>query len=148
MAIKTFKILLADDDQDDRLFFSKALKELPVTCDLTTVNDGIELMNFLNNDDSELPDVLFLDINMPQKSGTECLAEIKQNGWLKNLSIMFSTSNSPDAIKMVFNRGANVYIRKPNDFTKLKQVIYHALPISTEALFTSAPVKYILNAWV
>lgn len=149
MVQKQLKILLADDDLDDRLFFTKALRELPVESVLTTVNDGNELMDFLSNEASELPDVLFLDINMPKKSGTECLAEIKLIPRLQELPvIMFSTSNSTDAIKMLFNKGANVYIHKPNDFTKLKQVIYHALPISTQTIFTVAPIKYILNAWV
>lgn len=144
---RKLNILLADDDQDDRLFFDKALKELPITATLTVVKDGQELMQLLNEETSELPDVLFLDINMPCKTGTECLAEMKLNKKLKDIPvIMFSTSNSQEDIKMLFKNGANVYIHKPNDFTKLKEIIYHALPISTENLFSKAPIKYILNA--
>ena len=144
---KKLKILPADDVTDERLFFRKALQELPVDFHLTTVNNGDGLMVFLNNDLTELPDVLFLDINLPLKSGTECLEELKQNPKPENLPlIMFSTLNSACAIKMLFNKGADVYIHKPNEFAKLKQVIYHALPISKDINFAATQIKYILNA--
>lgn len=144
---RKLNILLADDDFDDRFFFEKALSELPVIAALTVVKDGQELMEFLNEETTTLPDVLFLDINMPCKTGTECLTEMKQNTKLKDIPVtMFSTSNSPEDIKMLFQKGANVYIHKPNDFSKLKEIIFRALPISTENIFSKTPIKYILNA--
>ena len=54
-------ILLADDDTDDRFFFDKALKEIPIATHLTTVHDGEQLMNYLSENSEHLPDVLFLD---------------------------------------------------------------------------------------
>ena len=144
---RQLNILLADDDFDDRFFFEKALSELPVIAALTVVKDGQELMQFLNEETTTLPDVLFLDINMPCKTGTECLTEMKLNKKLKDIPVtMFSTSNSPENIKMLFQKGANVYIHKPNDFSKLKEIIFRALPISTENIFSKTPIKYILNA--
>lgn len=141
------KILLADDDKDDRLFFSMALDALTIPTDLSTVVDGEKLMDYLYENAEELPDVIFLDINMPRKSGIECLSEIKQHKKLKSLPvIMFSTSNSKDKIGMVFKKGADVYIHKPCDFSQLKQVIFHALPIAIENIFSNGSLKYILNA--
>ena len=90
-------------------------------------------MIYLNDNLENLPDVLFLDINMPRKNGVECLAEIKKNIKLKDLPVvMFSTTNGWDTINSLFNTGANVYIHKPGDFAQLKQVIQHALPIASE----------------
>jgi len=147
MNLKQLNILLADDDTDDCLFFKKALGELLISTNLTTVHDGEQLMQLLTNETNELPDVLFLDLNMPRKNGFECLSEIKQNKKLKDLSlVMLSTSNSKDMISMVFKIGAHVYIHKPGDFAQLKQVIHHALPIAIEKIFSNSPVKYILNA--
>ncbi len=140
-------ILLADDDEYDSVFFSKALIELSIPCNLSTVNDGQDLMQLLKNETLKLPDVLFLDINMPRKSGIECLEELKQDERLKHLPVvMFSTSNDPLKINMLFKKGVNVYIHKPNDFTELKQVIHHAIPISIEKIFPESTVKYLLNA--
>ena len=148
MTGKLLNILLADDDQDDCYFFGKALKQLPMSTELTTVRDGDELIQRLIDETQNLPDVLFLDINMPRKTGIECIVEIKSMIRLKDLPIvMYSTSNEPEKIKALFKNGVNVYIHKPNDFTELKQVIYHALPISTEnELFPKNHVKFILNA--
>ncbi len=141
------KILLADDDQDDRNFFEEALKQLPISSSLTTVSDGEQLMLMLGNETLELPHVIFLDINMPRKTGVECLSEIKQQARLKSLPVvMFSTSNVSDKINMLFKTGATIYIHKPGDFSQLKKVIHHALPIATEETFSKNQMKYILNA--
>lgn len=144
---ETIKILLADDDLDDRSFFEEALKQLPISSSLKVVNDGEQLMRMLANETLDLPHVIFLDINMPQKTGVECLVEIKQNERLKSLPVvMFSTSNASDKINMLFKSGAIIYIHKPGDFSQLKQVIHHALPIATEKIFSKNQLKYILNA--
>lgn len=142
-------ILLADDDADDREFFKQALDELSIPTNLTTVNDGDELMKYLtaNESDTTNTDVIFLDINMPRKNGIECLSELKQNEKLKHIPVvMFSTSNAWETINMLFKSGAHVYIHKPSDFSQLKQVIHHALPIAAENKFSTGKLKYILNA--
>jgi len=140
-------VLLADDDSDDCLFFKKALEQLIPTANLIIVNDGEELMSYLNESDEPLPSILFLDINMPRKNGLECLSEIKHNEKLEDMPIvMFSTSNSWETINMLFKSGAHVYIHKPSDFAQLKQVIHHALPLAAEKIFSKSPLKYILNA--
>lgn len=140
-------ILLADDDTDDCVFFKQALDELTIPTNLTTVNNGEQLMNHLSNNENQLPDVIFLDINMPRKNGIECLSEIKQNKAFNNIPVvMFSTTNAWDTINMLFKSGAHVYIHKPSDFSQLKQVIHHALPIAAENKFSTGKLKYILNA--
>jgi CheY-like chemotaxis protein len=147
MKIKELNILLADDDLDDCLFFKQAVQELWLSVQLTTVHDGEQLMNYLTENPEGLPDVLFLDINMPRKNGMECLAEIKRNPKLKYIPVvMFSTSNSWDTINTLFKSGSHVYIHKPSDFAQLKQVIHHALPIAAEKIYSRNPLKYILNA--
>lgn len=147
MKSKQLNILLADDDTDDCNFFKQALNELSLSTHLTTVHDGVQLMNYLSENSEQLPNILFLDINMPQKNGLECLSEMKQNAKLKDLPVvMFSTSNSWDTINTLFKTGADVYIHKPSDLQQLKQVIHHALPIAAEKKFSKSPLKYVLNA--
>lgn len=149
MNLKQLNILLADDDLDDCRFFKEALEALPLTTKLTTVNDGEELMTYLLENTDHLPHVLFLDINMPRKNGFECLSEIKHHDKLKDLPVvMFSTSNAQDKINILFNTGADVYIRKPSNFAQLVQVIHHALPLAAENIFSNGKLKYILNACV
>ncbi len=147
MNINKLNILLADDDIDDCLFFKHAMEELLLSDQLTTVHDGEQLMRYLSDNSAHLPDVLFLDINMPRKNGLECLSEIKQNTMLKDIPVViFSTSNPREKIDMVFKNGADIYIHKPGDFSQLKQVLLHALPIAVENIYSTGSLKYILNA--
>jgi len=147
MKSNILKILLADDDHDDCMFFKKALEELDPSAKLEFVNDGDLLMIYLEKPLQELPDVIFLDINMPRKNGIECLSELKKNEKLKNIPVvMFSTSNSWETINSLFKSGAQIYIHKPSDFSQLKQVIHHALPIASDINFSTGKLKYVLNA--
>lgn len=127
-------ILLADDDMDDRFFFSKALDEIPINTKLSTVNNGELLMEYLTKNEGNLPDVLFLDLSMPRKTGFECLSEIKENKKLANIAvIMFTTSftrtiDLEDNLKNTLIRmGAADYIRKPDDFEAYKLIILKAI---------------------
>jgi len=132
MSSDKINLLLADDDIDDQLFFKDALSELPILTNLQTVSDGVELMHFLITKEP-LPDLLFLDLNMPRKAGMECLSEIKRHEKLKPLPvIIYSTSLDYHVAKLLFEKGAFHYIRKPADFEDLKEVIHKAITASTQ----------------
>jgi CheY-like chemotaxis protein len=121
---KPIHILLADDDESDRLLFKEAFEELKIKTIVYMLNNGMELMDYLTKENNPLPDLLFLDLNMPRKNGLQCLKEIRGNPKLKNISIaIYSTSSSEKDIDDTFRNGANVYIKKPNDFNLLKQVL-------------------------
>jgi CheY-like chemotaxis protein len=133
MILENLILLLADDDKDDCLFFKDALEELPVTANLTTVHDGEQLMQLLTERTGDLPQVLFLDLNMPRKNGFECLSEIKENEKLKQIAvIIFSTSFEQDVVNLLYKKGAQYYIRKPAEFSQLKKVIHQALILATQ----------------
>lgn len=124
-------IMLADDDEDDRNFFNDAIKELKINNKLTVFKNGIELMDYLEDPHTTLPHILFLDLNMPSKSGNECLREIRQNPKYKDVSIaIYSTSSAEKDIEETFVGGANIYIKKPNDFTNLKKVLKEVVNIN------------------
>lgn len=124
-------IILADDDEDDRLFFTDAFDELKINTRVKTFKDGIYLMDYLNGDDITLPNVLFLDLNMPRKSGLECLNDIKKNPKFNDIAIaIYSTSASEEDIEKTFVMGANIYIKKPSDFKTLKKVLSEVVTIN------------------
>lgn len=132
MTPKKLNILLADDDQSDCLLFRDALEELPVSANLTVVHNGEEVIEELTKKGKKLPDVLFLDLNMPRKNGFAALGEIKRNTRLEGLPvIIYSTSSVLEAVKQVYKDAAHYYICKPADFLQLKKVIYEALTLTT-----------------
>ncbi len=131
MNTEELHILLADDDDDDRLFFKDAINEIKVKTKVTLVNDGEQLMAYLNTPNIILPNVIFLDLNMPIKGGMQCLKEIRSNEKLKNLSVaIYSTSASDEDIEETFVKGANIYIKKPNDFVDLKRVLSEVITLN------------------
>lgn len=130
MQTDKIRVLLADDDEDDRQFFKEAFDEIKIKTVVEMVHDGVELMNYLEAAE-ELPHIIFLDLNMPFKNGIECLKEIKDSAKLRNISIaIYSTSASENDIEQTFVRGANVYIKKPNDFALLKKALSEVISIN------------------
>jgi len=121
-------IILADDDKDDCLLFSEAIKELPMETELTIVHDGKELMQRLSNATIDFPDVLFLDLKMPRKDGFECISEINVDDNLKGLPvIIFSTIYDKEIADRLYNYGAYYFMRKPSNFSDLKNIMHRAL---------------------
>ena len=130
---RKINIFLADDDNADCLLFKEALEELPVSVHLTILNNGEQLMELLTKKGNKLPDILFLDLNMPRKNGFTALGEIKRNAELQQLPVfVYSTANERDNLNMVFRDAAHYYIQKPAEFSEIKKVIYLALTLIVE----------------
>ena len=124
-------ITLADDDEDDRLFFTDAFDELKINTVVNTFKNGKELLDFLYHPESVLPNIIFLDLNMPILNGIECLKEIKKNQKFDNIAIaIYSTSSSDQDVENTFVLGANIYIKKPSDFNTLKKVLSEVVTIN------------------
>jgi CheY-like chemotaxis protein len=118
------KFLLVDDDTDDKELFCEALGEVDasITCDYAT--DGYEALNKLKTGRGSLPDIIFLDINMPEMDGWQCLTKIKNSSSYKDIPvIMYSTSSHKKLSEIAKDLGALLFFTKPNDYDKLKTII-------------------------
>lgn len=124
-------IFLADDDPDDRALFEQALNGFSTKHKLQFFHNGKELLSHFEAPDAELPDILFLDLNMPYFTGTECLIEIRKNPRYRELPIaIYSTSSSEKDQEDTFVNGANVYIKKPDSFEKLQKVLQEVIMVN------------------
>jgi CheY-like chemotaxis protein len=133
MTLENINILLADDDKADCLLFKDALEELPVSVSLTIVENGEQVIEELTKKGGKMPDVLFLDLNMPRKNGFATLGAIKRSSELQDLTvIIFSTASDNEIVKNTYKDAAHYYIRKPSEFSQLKKVIYEALTLITQ----------------
>lgn len=129
MSLNNLNVLLADDDED-RWLFEQALSNLKIKTTLLLFKNGKEIMDYLKKAES-MPHIVFLDLNMPIKNGTECLIEMRKNDYLKEMIVaIYSTSSSEKDIENTFVNGANIYINKPNDFAALKKVIDKVLQLN------------------
>lgn len=130
MAVEKLNIILADDDEDDRTLFELAVNQLKVPFQFQLFKNGQELIDYLRQSGSRLPDILFLDLNMPNLSGVETLKEIRKDPGLRGITVaIYSTSSSERDIEATFLQGANIYINKPADFEALKKIINKVVTI-------------------
>lgn len=137
-------ILLADDDADDCLLFLNALEEINIATNFIAVQDGEQLMKYLETADI-LPDIIYLDMNMPRKNGAVCLAEIKSDNRLKDIPVVIiSTSLEPGLIEYLFLNGAHYFIRKPNAFSKLKILLNNSIALLSQHLLQPDYKNFIL----
>ena len=142
---KPIDILLADDDKDDRFFFGKALKALPLASTLTMVNNGEQLMVYLSEKTIPVPDIIFLDLNMPRKNGIECLLEIKRDVRLRKIPvIIYSTSLRDEVADLLYENGAHYYLHKC-DFEDLTKCIYTILKLLAENPLQPPRSKFMFN---
>ena len=123
-------ILLADDSPDEHFLFMHTIRGIDTNVTISTVNNGEELINKLEKKGAEMPDIIFLDINMPLKNGKESLADIRSNEKLKDLTVViYSTSDERRDIEETFALGADLYIKKPQDFIELEDVLAGVLKL-------------------
>jgi len=128
---KSISILIAEDDEDDRMLTQKAFENSSLINRLMFVGNGEELMDYLDRRgvyfDKALypwPDLILLDLNMPRKNGREALKEIKENPELRRIPvIILTTSKEQEDIVRSYDLGVNSYITKPVTFDGLVRVL-------------------------
>ena len=112
-------VFYADDDPEDCELFKEALEHIDVDIKTVIAKDGREALAFLSHT-PDLPNYIFLDINMPMVDGKKCLIEIKKNMKLKNIPvIMYSTTSDTNEIREYYKLGAHDFLIKPNNFNTL-----------------------------
>jgi CheY-like chemotaxis protein len=122
---KPLNIVLADDDEDDRELFSEALSQLNFKIDLQTYPSCDTMVSaVLKTKKTDLPNVIFLDINMPGKTGLDCLKELKADRRCHEVPvIMFTTSSNLSDIQESRKLGADLFLNKPQDFKELVSIL-------------------------
>jgi CheY-like chemotaxis protein len=128
---KPIVILLADDDEEDRMLAADAMHASRVANDLRFVEDGEELLDYLYKrgryaaaDAAPTPGLILLDLNMPRKDGREALREIKVDPDLRRIPVVvLTTSKAEEDIYRTYDLGANSFITKPVSFEGLVSVM-------------------------
>ena len=129
--LKSIVILLADDSEDDRMMTREALRESFVINELREVEDGEELMQYLQRrgqysdpQTSPRPNLILLDLNMPRKSGIEALQEMKSDCSLRRIPVVvLTTSQDEEDIIRSYDLGVNSFITKPVTFAGLIEIM-------------------------
>lgn len=125
------RIVVADDDADDRMMIKDAFEEAKLGNPVDFVKDGVELMEYLNRQgdyknltNQPYPGFILLDLNMPRKDGRTALKEIKESADLHRIPIIIlTTSKAEEDIIKTYNLGVNSFICKPVSFDGLVEIV-------------------------
>ena len=124
------KIVMADDDVDDRMLTLKAFKKNKLANEVITLDDGQHLMDYLlgtgefKSPPAPLPGLILLDLNMPRKDGREALKEIKEHPKLRKIPVVvLTTSKADEDIVRSYDLGVNSFISKPVSFDELVRLV-------------------------
>lgn len=124
---KSYDVLLVEDNQDDIVFIQEALSETPYRVELNVVRDGDEAVAYLDRiaaGERRIPDLLFLDLNLPRMSGLEFLKEMRGRDRFRLVPvIVLTTSKAEDDIRKSYAHFANSYIVKPIDLNEFITLI-------------------------
>lgn len=112
-------LFIVDDDVDDIQLFIEAVNEIDNSMGCSSAKNGEDALTKLQASD-KLPDIIFLDLNMPKLDGKQCLVKLKKDPRLKDIPVViYSTSSSPKDMEEMEKLGAIFYLVKPETFTDL-----------------------------
>ena len=144
---KNVNIILVDDDIEDCMYFEEALGEVHANYIFKSFNSGEAALSYLSQNDTIIPDILFLDLNMPGTTGKECLKEIRKMDKCSNMPIaIYSTSDSDEDKQDTLASGANIYIRKTNSYIGLKASIEKVLNLNWQYHYLNLSIRTYVMA--
>ena len=121
-------VFLVDDDEDDLELFEDAINEIQINTQVTTFRTGKEMISQLKDERYKLPQVIFLDLNMPILNGEECLLKIRKNKNLESIPVViYSTTFVLKIAERLKSEGANLYIQKPSSYALLKSILERSI---------------------
>lgn len=124
-------IVLLDDDEEEHVLFKEVANDFVQISSVVSFSKGKELLAYLSNPSAKIPDILFLDLNMPILSGIDCLVEIKKESRFANMPIaIYSTSSSKSDMKTAYQNGADFYINKPFEYSGMEKILRNILNVN------------------
>lgn len=128
MSAEPVSVLLVEDDPGDVLLVREALADHAFAGVLSVVSDGVEALRYVRGEGeyagAKRPDLVLLDLNLPRKSGSEVLAELKGDPELASIPVVVLTTSAADEeVMRSYRMHANAFITKPVDFERFREVV-------------------------
>lgn len=121
----TKTILLADDDMDDAEIFGHILEDIDPTLKFYHVTNGAGVIDHLEASGNPTPDIIFLDLNMPEMNGWQCLSQLKSIDKTRDIPVLiYSTSSHQKDKQLAMASGASAFITKPSDYKTLQNLLF------------------------
>jgi CheY-like chemotaxis protein len=138
-------LLFVDDDSDESYLFNEALEHSGLNIELSRAKDGNDLIEYLKNE--SLPDMVFIDLNMPYKDGLEALIEIRKDEKFNKLPlVIYSTTKNNSHIDSSYKNGASLFVVKPNTFDGMVEIVKKVCTIDWENFSTPKREEFLITA--
>ncbi len=127
---KPTTFFIVDDDTDDQEIFVAAVNEIDESIKCIAVDNCEDALQMLKKNRTELPDFIFLDLNMPRINGRQCLIELRKEEHLKHVPvIIYSTSSLKKDIEETSQLGADMFLTKPSKFDDLCKALNNVISL-------------------
>lgn len=124
-------VILADNDEGNQVFFRNIFKDLKIGIKVQIFQNGEDLMEYLNSEEAHIPEILFMDYGIPVKNCLEYLQEIKIDFRFDHMvTAVYSDRLSESEIEDVFVNGANIFMKKPDNYSDLKKIISEVVTVN------------------
>ncbi|RXM37611.1 response regulator [Chryseobacterium sp. CH21] len=124
-------VIVADNDDRTLIIFKNILKELKISIKVQCFNNGKDLMEYLNNEDAVVPEIVFINYTISGKESMDCLEEIGSNSKFNNMvTAIFSEPISENEIEDIFVKGAHIFMKKTECFESFKKVLTEVITIN------------------
>ncbi|GEO11306.1 response regulator [Segetibacter aerophilus] len=142
--MRKYNVLIAEDDTDDYNFFVEGFEKISTSYCITRARNGLECITYLKTHNN--PEIVFLDLNIPIKSGLECLKFIKDSNAFQHIPVViYSTSHYIKHIDAAFKGGAHYYIVKPCNADLLVETLNIVLDRLEENLQTPGKAGFVVR---
>ncbi|MCS3868396.1 DNA-binding response OmpR family regulator [Chryseobacterium ginsenosidimutans] len=124
-------VILADSDEGSHVLFKNIFQDLKMGIKVRTFFSGEDLMNYLNSEEAMIPEILFMNYDIPSKSSLECLVEIKSDFKFDHMvTAIYSDRLSVEEEEEVFVKEANIFMKQPDNYKDLKKVLTEIMTIN------------------
>lgn len=131
MTREYLNVVLKDHDEGNHIFFSTIFQDLKIDIKFQAFFSEADLMQYLNRKSAPVPDVLFMNYDMPENDALDCLDEIKSNERYSTMTVaVYSEQISSAEEEEIFVRGANVFMRKPALYQDLRKRVNEIMAVS------------------
>ena len=137
-------VVMAEDDNDDFEILADAISKVPVKILLSRAEDGVVLMKLIHE---KIPDLLFLDIILPQRDGRDCIREIRSDKKFDGLPIIVYTSlKDLETVEFCYRWGTNIYVHKPQSYSDIAEIVRKIFSINWKKLqYYPSRSEFVLN---
>lgn len=124
-------VILADSDEGNRTLFKRIFKDLRITVKVQNLCSGEDVMGYLNSEKAIIPEILFMNHDISEKDSLERLQEIRADYRFNSMVVVvYSTHLAEESVEEILVKGANIYIKKPDNYEALKKILSDVITIN------------------